>query len=259
MVHARGPEESILLIRRAERQEDPWSGHWSFPGGRRDRDDADPLHTALRELEEECGIRLARPDMEAALPPTVARRRTGPFLLVAPFVFRVERELATVLDPREAAESRWIPLSLLRDPTRHSLSCVPGRPREMLFPAIALDGGPLWGFTYRLITDWLGLGSKQQPESRAGLEVASRLLDFVLSHGLKLEHGWIERSAQPGTPGGEGVRAAAVTGAIPVMPVLAHFSVPGPHVMAVNCLDVQSGHIRLVGPAFEEYFIYGSG
>src|SRR5512133_3644657 len=91
ILHAREPEESVLLIRRAEREGDSWSGQWSLPGGRRDSGDVDLLHTALRELEEECGIRLRRAELEAALPERLARRRVGPFLLVAPFVFRVER------------------------------------------------------------------------------------------------------------------------------------------------------------------------
>jgi 8-oxo-dGTP pyrophosphatase MutT (NUDIX family) len=95
IVRARVPRESILLIRRAERQDDSWSGHWSFPGGRRDPDDLDLLHTALRELEEECGIRLDRKHTGATLPPVLARRRAGPFVLVAPFVFDVDDELDT--------------------------------------------------------------------------------------------------------------------------------------------------------------------
>src|ERR1700686_1955840 len=89
IVRARGPVESVLLIRRTEREADPWSGHWSFPGGRRDPEDPDLLHTALRELEEECGIRLAREHSELTLPPVLARRKTGKFVLVAPFVFGI--------------------------------------------------------------------------------------------------------------------------------------------------------------------------
>jgi len=57
IVSARQPRESVLLIRRSERGDDPRSGHWSFPGGRRDPEDPDLLHTALRELEGECGTR----------------------------------------------------------------------------------------------------------------------------------------------------------------------------------------------------------
>ena len=157
ILHAIEPVESVLLIRRAERADDPWSGHWSFPGGRREPEDPDLMHTALRELEEECGIRLGRNHFETALPPTLAGRRVGRFMLVAPFLFRVAAELPVVLHPPEAVEALWTPLEILRDPARHAVQCVPGLPKEMQFPAIELNGVPLWGFTYRLIADWLGL------------------------------------------------------------------------------------------------------
>jgi 8-oxo-dGTP pyrophosphatase MutT (NUDIX family) len=157
IVRARAPEESILLIRRSQREGDPWSGHWSLPGGRRDPQDPDLLHTALRELEEECGVRLSPGQMEAALPVTSVGRLLGPRMVVAPFVFSVERELPTVACPREAAEAVWVPVSVLRDPARRAVQSVPGMPLDQQFPGIELNGVPLWGFTYKLVTDWLGV------------------------------------------------------------------------------------------------------
>jgi len=155
MVHACGAEESILLIRRTERSDDPWSGHWSFPGGRCDAGDADLIDTALRELAEECGIRLGRDRLEAAFEPRPAGRRMPQALLVAPFLFCVEDEMPAVPDPREAVEALWAPLKVLRDPARHALLPVPGMPADQLFPAVELNGVPLWGFTYRLLKEWL--------------------------------------------------------------------------------------------------------
>jgi 8-oxo-dGTP pyrophosphatase MutT (NUDIX family) len=156
IVRARAPEESILLIRRTERVGDPWSGHWSLPGGRRDAGDPDLLHTALRELAEECAILLTREQLEVALPATSVGRLLGPRMLVAPFVFSVDHELPTIADPEEAVEAVWVPVSLLRDPSRHEVQSVPGMPPDMQFPGIRLNGVPLWGFTYKLVTDWLG-------------------------------------------------------------------------------------------------------
>ncbi len=244
-MHAQAPEESVLLIRRAERRGDPWSGHWSFPGGRCDPGDPDPLDTALRELSEECGIALARGQMQSALPPRFALRQVRPYLLVAPFVFHVERALPTVLQPEEAVGALWTPVAALREPARHVLTPVPGRPAEMLFPAVPLDGLPLWGFTYRLITGWLGLEPDQLPVDQAGLAAATGVLEFLLAQGLVLD-----RAFSPESP-----RVARVRGAIPLPQVLARFSGPGPFVSLVNALEVRLDSIRLAGLAFEEYRI----
>lgn len=258
IVCARQPDDSVLLIRRSEREDDSWSGHWSFPGGRRDPQDPDLLHTALRELEEECGIRLDREYQEAALPHVVARRSAGPFVLVAPFLFRVERELPTVLDAREAVESVWIPRRRLLDPAQHRLCCVPARPAEMLFPAINLNGVPLWGFTYRLITEWLGLMPPQHALQEAGFAAAQRVLDFLLAHGLVLQHGWKDRIVGHETAA-HAVKVATVSGAVPVEAVVAHFGAPGSQIPAVNLLEVKPDCIRVMGLAFEEYRISASG
>lgn len=251
IVHAQGPEESVLLIRRTEREEDPWSGHWSFPGGRHDREDRDLLDTALRELAEECGIQLAREQMELALPPTNAGRRLGHQLLVAPFLFRVREVLGTDLDPREAAEALWIPLRWLRDPARHTLLPVPRLPKDLAFPAIDLAGAPLWGFTYRVITEWLGLHPRQSSTEDAGFVAACDLLEFLLAQGLALRHGWSDPE-----PGARNVRkVASVEGEIPVSVVLRHFSEPRTHFPGVNAIEVRSDHARVVGLALEEYLI----
>ncbi len=245
ILETRGQDESILLIRRAEREGDAWSGHWSLPGGRREDEDSDALDTALRELEEECGIRLGREAAATALPPTLARRQVGRYLLVAPFVFRVDCELPTVLDAREAVESLWVPLRVLRDPARHRLAPVPGRPAEALFPGVDLNGVPLWGFTYRLLADWLGLDPKDAAQERAGFDEARALLEFLASEGLTMVEGWTERRAG---------KVATVEGTIPVARVLQRFS-EAPGFQKVSAVEVRPDAVRLVGLAYEEYVI----
>lgn len=155
VLHAVAPIESVLLIRRASNPKDPWSGHWSFPGGRRDPSDLDLLATALRELHEECSIALPREAVAEALTPSLAGRRVGKFVSVAPFVFRLDQQLPTRLAEREAVSSLWIPVDRLRDPSLHEMREVPGVPQGQLFPAIDVEGTPLWGFTYRVLCEWL--------------------------------------------------------------------------------------------------------
>jgi hypothetical protein len=85
------------------------------------------------------------------------------------------------------------------------------------------------------------------------------VLDFLLSQGLKLKHGFTDRLAPAGSAGQHVVKVAAVEGAIPVELVLAHFGVPGTHVPLVNLLEVRLDYIRVAGLNFEEYLISASG
>ena len=113
--------DSILLIQRADRDSDVWSGHLAFPGGRRGPNDPDLLTTARRETLEEVGFDLGGAQLIGQLDDLATRGPVLPPLVVRPFVFTAPA--AGSLTPnREVAAAWWVPLETF------SRSGVFGRP-----------------------------------------------------------------------------------------------------------------------------------
>ena len=143
----------VLLIRRAERDGDPWSGHMAFPGGRRDEKDSDLLATALRETREEIGLDLSREarllgrleDVEA----TSRGRRVG--MPITPFVFELEGDPKLSLEAGEVADALWTPLRpLFRGEARTTYPYELGELRLEL-PGYRVGESIVWGLTYQML------------------------------------------------------------------------------------------------------------
>ncbi|HVW24158.1 MAG TPA: CoA pyrophosphatase [Polyangiaceae bacterium] len=153
ILHDRNGEAEVLLIRRANKEGDPWSHHMAFPGGRQDPKDADLLHTALRETEEEVGLRLV-PEQHLIgrlddLPAIVRGNRVG--LVIAPFVFAVEREPVLVPRVEEVEEVVWAQLSALAQgklDTKYGYQ-LGGQTVEL--PGFDVGGRVVWGMTHRML------------------------------------------------------------------------------------------------------------
>jgi len=149
----------VLLIRRSEDERDPWSGHMALPGGHADPGDVDLLHTALREVTEEIGIDLVRDaTLLGRLPGTgaVARGRHLDFTIF-PLVFALERHVAPALNPLEVKEIVWANLQqLLTGAAESSISySIDATPQR--FPAFDVQGHRVWGLTYRILQNLLGV------------------------------------------------------------------------------------------------------
>jgi 8-oxo-dGTP pyrophosphatase MutT (NUDIX family) len=148
--------DAVLVIRRAERVGDPWSGHMGFPGGRRDSVDEHLLATAIRETEEEVGLRLLPKSLLGSLDDIGPRSTASPSIFARPYVFAVEGHPATRPN-QEVASIHWVPLRALRAPGVLSEYTLEVGSTSRTFPAYQLPEGVIWGMTERMLTSLLGL------------------------------------------------------------------------------------------------------
>jgi 8-oxo-dGTP pyrophosphatase MutT (NUDIX family) len=146
--------DSLLLIRRADRSGDPWSGHMALPGGRREPGDADLLATAIRETAEELGIELARGDLAGQLDDVVPRTPVLPPIGVRPFVFYLP-ERPRLLPNAEVAEASWVSLEYLARPDIHQLVRLEVAGQHRMMDAYRLENAIVWGMTERILTNLL--------------------------------------------------------------------------------------------------------
>jgi 8-oxo-dGTP pyrophosphatase MutT (NUDIX family) len=140
----------VLLIERALRDGDPWSGHMAFPGGRTDVHDTTLQNTAMREAHEEVGVDLgAHATFLARLPDVqVVVASHGVNMKVAVFVFVLQRFEEVLQTNHEVADTVWVSLASLARGERLGKYVFEwqGVRREM--PCHKVGRKSVWGLTY---------------------------------------------------------------------------------------------------------------
>lgn len=143
--------DQLLVIRRSERDGDPWSGHLALPGGVRESADPDLMHTAIRETAEETAVAIERDWWRCTLGDLAPRTPILPPIVVRPFVFALPRRIEAGVSS-EVAHAEWVPLAqLAADGVYQSLS-VTSHGRRYMVPGYQLGAGVLWGMTERIVT-----------------------------------------------------------------------------------------------------------
>jgi len=157
-------EVSVVLARRTERVPHH-KGQVCFPGGSRDPGDRDLLATALRESEEELGIRSAEVNLLGAMEPVPTV--TG--FYIQPFVARIPDGTRFLMNEFEMAEVFDAPLSHFTDFSRYRTAETTflGKPYMVYF----LDYGRLtiWGATARILHDLGELALRLPPAGKAAV------------------------------------------------------------------------------------------
>lgn len=145
---ARDEGLSVLLTQRADHLSDH-AGQVSFPGGRREPDDANAIATALREAQEEVSLAPERVEILGALPDYL----TGTGFRVTPVVGLVHPPFTVTADTLEVAEIFEVPLAFVMNPANHEVRVLQWEGGERRFFAMPYPrpgtGGHyfVWGAT----------------------------------------------------------------------------------------------------------------
>ncbi len=152
LVYPKDGEYCVLLNKRTDTVEHH-KGEVSFPGGSKDREDENLLQTALRETEEEMGVRTQDVEVLGELDdmPTSTR------FLMSPYVGTIPSPYDFKPSAVEVAEVLEVPISSLMDPSnsRDEAKIVDGRLDHS--PTYVHNGHVVYGATARVLARFLEL------------------------------------------------------------------------------------------------------
>jgi 8-oxo-dGTP pyrophosphatase MutT (NUDIX family) len=136
------PEPTVLLTQRAAHLNEH-AGQISFPGGKIDATDASPLDAALREAEEEIGLKRDFIDPVGYLD----LYATGFGFRILPTVARVRPGFTLTINHSEVDDAFEVPLSFLMNPANHQVHSKEFRGMERFYYAMPFAQHYIWGAT----------------------------------------------------------------------------------------------------------------
>jgi 8-oxo-dGTP diphosphatase len=150
-------ELRILVVKRVENLNDPWSGQMALPGGRREPQDKDLKRTVIRETLEETGINLLeRSRFLGEL--EVYRSAVRPGMRIIPFVVLLENEPTVRLNGKELEHFIWVtPKHLMENRGNAKFSYG-------VLPVYRIGDNVIWGMTYFILTRFMQLLQDTLPQ-----------------------------------------------------------------------------------------------
>jgi 8-oxo-dGTP pyrophosphatase MutT (NUDIX family) len=148
-------EPELLMIKRAEAEGDPWSGHIACPGGRMEPTDGDLAVTAVRETLEETAVDIARDGrLLGHLDDLSPRTPYLPPIVIRPYLALVRADVA-IVPSAEVAQAFWVPVAALRQTDAWGVGLVPVRGREQRVSVFRHGEYVVWGLTERVLRQFL--------------------------------------------------------------------------------------------------------
>jgi 8-oxo-dGTP pyrophosphatase MutT (NUDIX family) len=138
----------FFLVKRAEVDDDPWSGDMAFPGGKKNEEDKTLVDTVVREVLEETSIELSREQIIGFMEPVYSSVRTD--LAVQPIVYRFD-EYPEVQLNYELTKFLWVPLSQIKK------SKIQAVIKGLEGPVYKVQGEIVWGLTFRMLEKMFAL------------------------------------------------------------------------------------------------------
>ncbi len=145
LIERAGGLNLILTRRAALLKHHP--GQVSFPGGKQEASDATPLAAALREADEEIGLRPA--DVEVLGP--LDRHETVTDFTVTPFVGLVAPGFRPVIDRGEVDEVFEVPLGFVLDPANLQIHGRAWQGQVRRYYVLPYGPHYIWGATARML------------------------------------------------------------------------------------------------------------
>jgi len=145
------PEGYTVLLTQRTAHLEHHAGQISFPGGRAEDEDASPVDTALREAEEEIGLR-RRHVVEIAGFLDLYQTVTG--FLVTPVVGFVTPPFELALDAFEVAEAFEVPLEFVLDARNHEYRSMFYKGQQRRYYVIPYEDRFIWGATAAMLVSF---------------------------------------------------------------------------------------------------------